>query len=124
MVDRVGDASTQNPGGDGVNISTTNRKRWRLATVMIVAGFLGLVPILDRPASAECRARPDGPGLCPFKIGDVNVLDRCLGAPPFGPDAGQPTSLGSTACDAIEKLGAVQRTVGQSADVMFHQVKR
>src|SRR5262249_49564462 len=42
----------------------------------------------------------------------------------FGPDAGQPTSLGSTACDAIEKLGAVQRTVGQSADAMFHQVKR
>jgi hypothetical protein len=87
---------------------------------------LALLALLSAlgPAHAACNARSDGPGLCPFKVGDQNVFDRCLGAPVVGPDAGKPTALGNAACDAIEKLHDLQKNLGKSATSMVNAVKR
>jgi len=94
---------------------------------MIVSAFVTLTLTLGmvfEPAYADCNARSDGLGLCPFKVGDVNVLDRCLGAPPVGSDAGKATALGNTACDAIEKLQDLQKNLGKSANALVNQARR
>ena len=87
------------------------------AVLALSAGGAGL-------AEAGCNAKPDGAGMCPLKVGDANVLDRCLGAPPVGPDAGKPTPLGNMACDAIAQMNGVSSAVGKSAGAMVDQTTK
>ena len=98
-------------------------RRWVTIAVVSVAVLSISAPFLAT-AEAACSAKSDGEGLCPFRVGDQNVFDRCAGAPPFGDDAGKPTALGNTACDAIEKLHDVQKHLSRSATKMVNDVKR
>lgn len=97
-------------------------KRWLIVVVLVLCTLS--VGLSGSPAEAACNARSDGEGLCPFRVGGQNVFDRCFGAPPIGDDAGKPTAVGNTACDAIEKLHNLQKKLGKSAATMVNEVRR
>ena len=98
-------------------------RRWVTVALMSVAVLIVSAPF-SSIAEAACDARSDGEGLCPFRVGDQNVFDRCFGAPPFGDGAGKATSFGNKACDAIEKLNDVHKQLSKSATKMVNDVKR
>jgi hypothetical protein len=98
-------------------------KRWLTVAVLSVA-VLTISASLSSIAEAACNARSDGDGLCPFRVGDQNVFDRCFGAPPFGDDAGKATAFGNKACDAIENLHDVHKQLSKSATKMVNEVRR
>jgi hypothetical protein len=97
--------------------------RTRVQIIVAISVMLSAL-VAAAPADAACNARSDGANLCPFRVGDNNVLDRCLGAPLAGPDAGKPTALGNSVCDAIKHFNAVQANLGRSAGAMVDQTKR
>lgn len=49
-------------------------------------------------------------GGCPFKIGDIFVLDRCTGSNPLDP---QKTSIGNTLCDAFNNIDIILDNVNK-----------
>lgn len=51
-------------------------------------------------------------GGCPFKIGDLFVLDRCTGSNPLDP---QKTSIGNTLCDAFNNVDIIVDNLAKGA---------
>jgi archaellum component FlaC len=64
-------------------------------------------------SSVDERCHKIERGGCPFKIGDLFVLDRCTGSNPLDP---QKTSIGNTLCDAFNNVDIIVDNVNKGVN--------
>src|ERR1044071_8896481 len=64
-------------------------------------------------SSVDERCHKAERGGCPFKLGDLFVLDRCTGSNPIDP---QKTTIGNTLCDAFNNVDIILDNVNKGVN--------
>jgi hypothetical protein len=82
--------------------------------ILIAIGYCMIAGISAMAqSSVDERCHKIERGGCPFKIGDLFVLDRCTGSNPLDP---QRTSIGNTLCDAFNNVDIIVDNVNKGVN--------
>ena len=75
--------------------------------------FLMMTQTTIAQSSVDARCHTPERGGCPFKIGDLYVLDRCTGSNPLDP---QRTTIGNTLCDVFNNIDVIMDNLNKGVN--------